>query len=129
MQVARDAPNAVSNTARVDGGGEVTTTNNTATDPTTIIGFPDLVVDKSHTGAFTAGAAGAFRLVASNTGTDPTSVCASGSSAPRPSDGASARIALPAPGVWDVWWEDWLAPAGGDYDDLVVRVEVLPARP
>ena len=72
MQVARDAPNAVSNTARVDGGGEVTTTNNTATDPTTVIGFPDLVVDKSHSGAFTAGAAGAFRLVASNTGTDPT---------------------------------------------------------
>ena len=62
----------MSNTARVDGGGEVTTTNNTATDPTTIIGFPDLVADKSHSGAFTAGAAGAFRLVASNTGTDIT---------------------------------------------------------
>ena len=59
----------------------------------------------------------------------PTSVCASGGGTPRPSDGPSARIARPSPGVWDVWWEDWLAPAGGDFDDLVVRVEALPARP
>ena len=43
----------------------------------------------------------------------PTSVCASGGSAPRPSDGPSARIAQPAPGVWDVWWEDWLAARRG----------------
>ena len=42
----------------------------------------------------------------------PTSVCASGGSAPRPSDGPSARIAQPASGVWDVWWEDWSRPPG-----------------
>jgi hypothetical protein len=82
--------------------------------------------------------------VASNTGTAPypagtelvlclapAAYCAE--AAPRPSDGpprfATARIARPVPGVLDVWWEDWLAPAGGDYDDLVVRVEALPARP
>jgi hypothetical protein len=59
----------------------------------------------------------------------PTSVCASGGSAPRPSDGPSARIARPAPGIWEVWWEDWLRPAGGDFDDLVLGVELLPASP
>ena len=72
VDVAREAPNSVVNSARVDGGGELATGNNTASDPTTIIGFPDMVVDKSHTGDFTAGGAGAFRLVVRNIGTDPT---------------------------------------------------------
>ena len=69
--MARDAPNSVVNSARVDGGGELATGNNTASDPTTIIGFPDMVVDKSHSGDFTAGGSGAFQLVVRNIGTDP----------------------------------------------------------
>ena len=51
--------------------------------------------------------------------------CAAG--APRPSGGPFARTAQPAPGVWEVWWEDY-RPESADYDDLVVRVEALPAR-
>ena len=38
-------------------------------------------------------------------GLKPASYCAGAT--PRPSTGASARIAAQATGVWDVWWEDW----------------------
>jgi hypothetical protein len=34
----------------------------------------------------------------------------------------------PAAGGWDVWFEDF-RPQGADFDDLVVRVEVLSSRP
>jgi hypothetical protein len=57
----------------------------------------------------------------------PASFCAL--AAPRPSDGAFARVAQPAAGTWDLWWEDHRLDAAADYDDLVVRVEVLPAAP
>jgi len=45
--------------------------------------------------------------------------------APRPSSGSNARVALRAPGVWDIWWEDY---RDADFNDLVVRVEVLPVE-
>jgi len=61
-------------------------------------------------------------------GLAPASYCAWGNS--RPSSGTNARIALRVPGVWDIWWEDH---QDQDFNDLVVRVEVLPieriARP
>jgi hypothetical protein len=57
-------------------------------------------------------------------GLAPTSVCTGAT--PRPSTGAAARIAHPAPGVWDVWWEDYRPDVAADFDDLVVRVEALP---
>jgi hypothetical protein len=31
--------------------------------------------------------------------------------------------------VWDLWWEDSGLDASADYDELVVRVETLPATP
>ena len=40
----------VTNTATVAGGGETNTTNDTATDSTTITGVPDLTITKTHTG-------------------------------------------------------------------------------
>jgi uncharacterized repeat protein (TIGR01451 family) len=58
-------------------------------------------------------------------GLAPHAYCAEAT--PRPSSAvADARIALRAPGVWDVWWEDYRS---DDFDDLVVRVEVLPFGP
>jgi hypothetical protein len=47
----------------------------------------------------------------------------------RPSTGPNARIAHSEPAVWDIWWEDYRPDATADFDDLVVRVEVLPATP
>jgi hypothetical protein len=47
-------------------------------------------------------------------------------SAPRLSNGTYARVApTTAAGTWNVWWEDFRQ-ENADYNDLVVRVEVLP---
>jgi hypothetical protein len=60
-------------------------------------------------------------------GLAPAAFCAR--DAPRPSDGAAVRVAQPAAEAWDLWWEDFHTDAAADFDDLVVRVEVLPATP
>ena len=54
----------------------------------------------------------------------PRSYCAEAT--PRASNAGAARIALRAPEVWDVWCQDQ---QDNDFDDLVVRVEVLPVAP
>jgi uncharacterized repeat protein (TIGR01451 family) len=56
--------------------GEINTSNNTATDPTTVTvgGVSDLTITKSHTGNFTQGQTGAtYTLTATNSGTLATS--------------------------------------------------------
>ena len=73
VAVAVNAPASVTNTAIVFGGGETNPSNNTATDPTTIIAGPDLTITKSHAGNFTQGQTGAYTLTVSNTGGSPTS--------------------------------------------------------
>jgi hypothetical protein len=60
-------------------------------------------------------------------GLAPASFCAL--DAPRPSDGVAVLVGQPGAGSWDLWWEDSRLDASADYDDLVVRVEVLPAAP
>ena len=48
--------------------------NNTATDPTTIVGGPDLTITKTHAGSFTQGQTGAtYTITVSNAGGAPTS--------------------------------------------------------
>jgi hypothetical protein len=59
-------------------------------------------------------------------GLAPGGVCGAAGGGARPAPGPFARVARPAAGVWEVWWED-LSPDAADYDDLVVRVEALPA--
>jgi len=58
--VAGNAPNTVTNTAVVSGGGEANTSNDTVTDVTTIVtsGAPILIVSKSHSGNFHQGDTG-----------------------------------------------------------------------
>lgn len=74
VNVAANAPFNVTNSVSVSGGGEVTTNNNTATDPTTINGVPDLTIAKSHTGNFTQGQNGAtYTITVTNSGTGATS--------------------------------------------------------
>jgi CSLREA domain-containing protein/uncharacterized repeat protein (TIGR01451 family) len=74
VNVAPNAPPFVTNTATIAGGGEVNTTNNTATDVTAVIPGPDLTVSKSHTGNFIQGQTGAqFTVTVTNSGGSPTS--------------------------------------------------------
>jgi hypothetical protein len=76
VTVAADAPASVINTASVSGGGETNTSNNTASDPTTIDSpatGPDLSIAKSDAGTFTPRQAGAsYTLVVTNGGGAPT---------------------------------------------------------
>ena len=58
VSVQANAPASVTNTASVSGGGETNSSNNTATDPTTVIAGPNLTITKSHAGNFTQGQAG-----------------------------------------------------------------------
>ena len=74
VNVAASAPASVTNTATISGGGDVNTTNNTATDVATILPGPDLTLSKSHVGSFTQGQTGAtYTISATNAGGSPTS--------------------------------------------------------
>ncbi|PNY79534.1 beta strand repeat-containing protein [Deinococcus koreensis] len=67
VDVAATAPTSLTNTATVSGGGELTTTNNGASDPTTVtVTPPDLTLSKSHTGSFTVGQPGSFTFTVNN---------------------------------------------------------------
>jgi uncharacterized repeat protein (TIGR01451 family) len=67
------AASPVTNVANISGGGENNAGNNTASDPTTINGVPDLTITKTHSGNFTVGVNGTYTLTASNPGTLATS--------------------------------------------------------
>jgi uncharacterized repeat protein (TIGR01451 family) len=74
VNVASNAPFNVTNSVAVSGGGQANTANDTATDPTTINGVPDLTITKSHTGNFTQGQNGAtYTITVTNSGTGATS--------------------------------------------------------
>ncbi|MGA7953552.1 MAG: choice-of-anchor L domain-containing protein, partial [Gloeobacterales cyanobacterium] len=74
VNVASNAASSITNSATVSGGGQSNTTNDTATDPTTVNGVSDLTITKSHTGNFTQGQTGAtYTLTATNSGTAATS--------------------------------------------------------
>lgn len=72
VSVSSAAPTSVTNTATVAGGADVNTSNNTATDPTTIVYAPDLTVRKTHNGAFTSGQNGVYTITVGNIGPGPT---------------------------------------------------------
>jgi uncharacterized repeat protein (TIGR01451 family) len=77
VTVASNAPASVTNTATVSGGGETNTSNDTATDVTTInasSAAPDLTIAKSHSGNFSQGQTGAmYSINVTNSGGTPTS--------------------------------------------------------
>jgi uncharacterized repeat protein (TIGR01451 family) len=73
VRVASNAPGVVTNVATVSGGGETNTSNDTASDPTTIIQLgPDPKISETHSGNFDAGHAGTYSIVVSNVGLSPT---------------------------------------------------------
>ncbi len=74
VNVAIDAASSVTNTVTVSGGGEANTSNNTASDVTTVNPPADLTVTKTHFGSFTQGQTGAFyTITVRNSGGTPTS--------------------------------------------------------
>ena len=69
VDVESNAPASVTNTATIAGGGDVETSNNTATDSTQINRGQDLTITKSHTGNFTQGQSGAtYTITMTNSG-------------------------------------------------------------
>jgi uncharacterized repeat protein (TIGR01451 family) len=73
VDVASNVASAVVNTATVAGGGEVNLANDAASDPTTIVSPPDLIVAKTHTGSFTQGQTGAtYTITVTNAGSGST---------------------------------------------------------
>src|SRR5215510_5190798 len=72
VNVAGTAALTVTNTAVVSGGGEVNTSNDTATDPTTVIPESDLTISKTHAGSFVPGQTGTYTITISNVGAGPT---------------------------------------------------------
>jgi uncharacterized repeat protein (TIGR01451 family) len=66
VNVAANAPNSITNTVTVSGGGDGNPDNNWASDTVTVISLPDLSISKSHSGDFMAGQRGTFRIVVSN---------------------------------------------------------------
>jgi uncharacterized repeat protein (TIGR01451 family) len=74
VSVASNAPASVTNTATVAGGGELNTTNDSASDPTTITPpLPDLVIAAHHSGNFRQGdSADSYTITVSNSGRAPT---------------------------------------------------------
>jgi uncharacterized repeat protein (TIGR01451 family) len=74
VTVANNAASSVINSVSVSGGGQTNTTNDTATNPTTINQLPDMTITKSHVGNFTQGQVGAtYSITATNSGFAATS--------------------------------------------------------
>jgi uncharacterized repeat protein (TIGR01451 family) len=73
VNVASNAPSSVTNTATVSGGGELDTSNDTATDITPVTQKPDLTIAKSHSGLFVQGQTGTYKIKVSNLGNVATS--------------------------------------------------------
>ena len=69
VDVAAGAGSPLSNVASVSGGGQTDTSNDSATDSTTVTAAADLTLAISHAGSFTQGQTGAiYTLTASNSG-------------------------------------------------------------
>lgn len=69
VNVANNAPPTINTLASVSGGGEANTTNDTFSDPTSVVQLPDLTISKSHVGSFAQGQFGeTYTLSVSNVG-------------------------------------------------------------
>lgn len=77
VSIDGNASGSITNTATVSGGGEVEASNNSASDTATIfqstVAAPDLIINKTHAGAFQPGdTADTFTLTVTNIGSVPT---------------------------------------------------------
>ena len=72
VTVDEDAPAGINNTATVSSPGDRNAANDSDTDGASV-NRPDLTIDKSHTGNFTAGSMGTYSIVVTNSGALATS--------------------------------------------------------
>src|SRR4029077_18782619 len=73
VTVSSVSPSSLTNSAGVSGGGELDTTNDSASDTVTINPWPDLTIIKSHNGSFAQGQTGVtYTLTVVNNGAAPT---------------------------------------------------------
>src|SRR5262249_4108297 len=73
VDIAPNAAASITNTARVTGGGDVNSGNNSINDVTAVTPGPELGLTKTHTGNFIQGQTGAtFTLTVTNQGAAPT---------------------------------------------------------
>jgi uncharacterized repeat protein (TIGR01451 family) len=133
VNVQRNAPASVTNTAIVFGGGDINSSNNTARDPTTINAGPNLTIAKSHTGNFTQGQTGTYTLTVTNTGASPTNgtVVVTDNLPSGLASGAAAGVGWScAPGgqSFPCTRSDPLAP-GASYPPIIFMVEVAVNAP
>jgi uncharacterized repeat protein (TIGR01451 family) len=69
VDVAASASNSLTNSAVISGGGELDTSNDTATDVARVVAVADLIITKTHIGNFYQGEAGAtYTITISNVG-------------------------------------------------------------
>jgi uncharacterized repeat protein (TIGR01451 family) len=73
VNVSPSAPTSVTNVATLSAPGDPNPANNTASDPTTIVHAPDLVISKTHTGTWAPGMTGTYTITVGNVGTANTS--------------------------------------------------------
>jgi uncharacterized repeat protein (TIGR01451 family) len=74
VDVPTNAPTSVTNVATVTGGGDYFSSNNDASDQTTIVLTPDLTIAKTHTGNFAQGQNGrTYSITIGNAGNAATS--------------------------------------------------------
>ena len=125
-------PGTLTNTAGVSGGGDSSTGNNTATDPTTVtapVAGPDLTLTKTQSGgAVVAGQPITFTLRVTNIGTAPTSGNVTVTETPPPGLTITALVGS----GWTCIVEtrtclrpDALAP-GASYPDITVTAVLAP---
>jgi uncharacterized repeat protein (TIGR01451 family)/fimbrial isopeptide formation D2 family protein len=73
IQVGSAAAPSVTNTASISGGGEANTSNDSASDVTTVVDvIPDVTLTKTHIGNLTVGTPASYSLTVNNIGIAPT---------------------------------------------------------
>jgi uncharacterized repeat protein (TIGR01451 family)/fimbrial isopeptide formation D2 family protein len=73
IQVGVTAVPSVTNTANISGGGEANTSNDSASDVTTVVDVvPDVTLTKTHIGNLTVGTPASYSLTVNNIGIAPT---------------------------------------------------------
>ncbi|HVN15985.1 MAG TPA: sortase, partial [Anaerolineales bacterium] len=128
VNVAGNASSSITNTVSVSGGGENNTSNDTASDVTTVGQVPDLTITKTHSGNFVKGQVGAqYTITVNNVGgaaTDGTTVTVTDS---LPSGLTATAISgtnwTCVLGTLTCTRTDALAPASS-YEDITLTVNV-----
>jgi uncharacterized repeat protein (TIGR01451 family) len=137
VSVAGDAPRSVVNVASVEGGGEIRTTNDTASDPTATVPLADLTISQSSPGTFRQGdRADRFIVSVHNIGPGPsvgsvtiTDRLPSGLTAAASDSGTIDGWAVSINGQTITATRDDVLAAGGSYPPLTLIIRIAGNAP